>query len=431
MFLRVNRNVKREWRIIHRAFGGIGLFSFAIEHTISMINMFIQHYGAGTTLAKKFTVLLKALQLELGCTGNPLWENFDEKDLLATECWVKSFWERLYHYPFEIHLIYPSLVMPCQHDHLLVEMFLVAGYKGLQLQGLNRCRLALRLLFLLNITTACGRFLDVTFLADPNCSQNHCSTFIFPNEKPSQSKWKTWLEFWTAVAGPGGSLNQPLGEWVGLTHRKWTSFYRPRKDIMYRRQDDRIETYTRSATGRVRSGQTYRRSHIVGNLPQPALTAMVLELPDGLAICREIGPPLFVPEETNPTFWELLRSLSGEWMWEHVKDENSDMSWVWDAMVNGMLLAVTDGLYDRERAKDVSGSRWILLCTASRQTLHGIFYEISPKARSFRGELLGLVAIHTLALAVVQFFHLDCVSGKNCCDNIAALNQSSKVCQWV
>jgi hypothetical protein len=112
LFLEVNRNVKREWRTIHRAFGGIGLFSFAIEHTISMINMFIQHYGAGTTLAKKFMALLEALQLELCWAGNPLRENFDEKDLLATECWMKSFWEHLHHYRFEIRLIYPSLVMP-------------------------------------------------------------------------------------------------------------------------------------------------------------------------------------------------------------------------------------------------------------------------------------------------------------------------------
>jgi hypothetical protein len=121
---------------------------------------------------------------------------------------------------------------------------------------------------------------------------------------------------------------------------------------MYRRQDNRIEAYTHSATQGVRSGQTYRRSHIVGNLPQPALTAMVPELPNGLAIRREIRPPLFVPEETNLTFWDLLRSLGSEWMWAHVKDEDSDMSWVRDVMVNGTLLAVTDGSYDRERAKD-------------------------------------------------------------------------------
>ena len=118
-------------------------------------------------------------------------------------------------------------------------------------------------------------------------------------------------------------------------------------------------------------------------------------------------------------------------MWEHVKDKESNMSWARNAMINGTIIAVTDGSYDRERAKDVRGLGWILLCTASRQTLPSSFYEISPKARSFRGELLGLVAIHTLALAEVQFFHLDCVSRKICCDNIAVLNQSSKVRQWV
>ena len=54
--------------------------------------------------------------------------------------------------------------------------------------------------------------------------------------------------FWTAAAGPGGSLNQPLGKWIGLTHQKWTWFYRPYEDILYQRKDDRIEAYTRSAT---------------------------------------------------------------------------------------------------------------------------------------------------------------------------------------
>ncbi len=64
-------------------------------------------------------------------------------------------------------------------------------------------------------------------------------------------------------------------------------------------------------------------------------------------------------------------------MWEHVKDENSDMSWARDAMINGTLIAVTDGSYDRERAKDASGLGWILLCTASRRTLRGSFYAHS------------------------------------------------------
>jgi hypothetical protein len=55
-----------------------------------MINIFIQHYGAETTLATKFSASLEALQLEKGCLGNPLKENFDELHLLATPCWMKS-----------------------------------------------------------------------------------------------------------------------------------------------------------------------------------------------------------------------------------------------------------------------------------------------------------------------------------------------------
>jgi hypothetical protein len=51
-----------------------------------MINMFIQHYGAGTSLAKKLSASLEALQLEIGYISNPLEENFDDLHLLATLC---------------------------------------------------------------------------------------------------------------------------------------------------------------------------------------------------------------------------------------------------------------------------------------------------------------------------------------------------------
>jgi hypothetical protein len=118
-------------------------------------------------------------------------------------------------------------------------------------------------------------------------------------------------------------------------------------------------------------------------------------------------------------------------MWEHVTHEELDMTWICDAMMNGSLLAVTEELYDRDRANNVSGSGWTILCTVSRRTLRGSFYKILPKAGSYRGELLGLVAIHMLALAVARFFHLDCMSGKICCDNIVALNQARKVRQRV
>ena len=103
-FLGINQNIKMEWTTIHRAFRSVGLFSFAVEQSIGMINTFIQHYGAGTTLAKKLSAYLEALQLEIGCIGNPLKENFYQLQSLATPCWTKSFWERLHYYRFKIYL---------------------------------------------------------------------------------------------------------------------------------------------------------------------------------------------------------------------------------------------------------------------------------------------------------------------------------------
>jgi hypothetical protein len=86
----VNRNVKWEWRSLHRTFGGIGLHSLPVEHAITMINMLIQHYGAETMLAKKYLASIEALQLEIGCIGNPLGKDYDKFYVLATHSWVKS-----------------------------------------------------------------------------------------------------------------------------------------------------------------------------------------------------------------------------------------------------------------------------------------------------------------------------------------------------
>jgi hypothetical protein len=118
---------------LHCTFEGIGLVSLAVEHTIAMINMIVQHYGAETTLAKKFSALLEALQLEIGCAGNPLVQDYEKYHSLAMQSWAKALWEQLHHYKFSLHLEYKCLDLPWQNDALLVEMFWQVVYKKQQL----------------------------------------------------------------------------------------------------------------------------------------------------------------------------------------------------------------------------------------------------------------------------------------------------------
>jgi hypothetical protein len=427
-FLGINRNVKREWRTMHRAFGGIGLLSFPVEQTIGMINMLVQHYGAGTTLAMKMTASMEALQLEIGCIGSPFDENYDELHILATACWTKCLWERLHFYRFRVHLEYPPLLLPRKCDALMVRLFWEAGYRGQQLQALNRCRLGLKLLFLSDIATACGRFINISLVLRPAPQDKYVSTFVFPNERPSQGDWRLWLEFWTAFAGPGWCLRNPLGNWVHPTHRRWVWFYDARDDLLiHSDQNGVIVAYSCSGDGhRLRSRQTYQRSHVLGTIPTHCLPANVLVLPGEQILRREIGPPLASLSVTKESFWVHLRSMGGDWMWEHIVEGDVDVGWIRDALANGTFLAVTDGSYDRQAAPMVSGSGWIIVCTACKRTLRGSFFEVSQSAGSYRGELLGLVAIHTFATAIAQYFSLLTLLGTISCDNLAALYQSRK-----
>jgi hypothetical protein len=113
-------------------------------------------------------------------------------------------------------------------------------------------------------------------------------------------------------------------------------------------------------------------------------------------------------------------------MWDNIQEGEINVTWISTVLTHSSSIGVTDGLYDREPARTVSGSGWVICCIKSRQLLRGSFFKILPKAGSYRGELLGLVALHTLIVVVAQFFELDAVTGKICCGNISALGQFSK-----
>jgi hypothetical protein len=141
---------------------------------------------------------------------------------------------------------------------------------------------------------------------------------------------------------------------------------------------------------------------------------------------RSIGTPLAPPVLKFPTFWEFLKSLGGEWMWDYFQEGEIDVTWISMALTTGKFIGVTDGSYDRVRAGTVSGSGWIICCMQTRQLLQGSFYKTSHNAGSYRGELLGLVALHRLIVAVAKHFQLATAVGKICCNNISALGQAGK-----
>ncbi len=108
-----------------------------------------------------------------------------------------------------------------------------------------------------------------------------------------------------------------------------------------------------------------------------------------------------------------------------------DISWLKDALTTGTLVGVTDGSNNRHKAKSCSRAGWALACRSSKKTLRGSFYEVSSAAGSYRRELLGLVAIHTLILGAAENYQPERILSKICCNNMSALYQAGKVWQFI
>jgi hypothetical protein len=75
------------------------------------------------------------------------------------------------------------------------------------------------------------------------------------------------------------------------------------------------------------------------------------------------------------------------------------MEWVYEAIQDGSLVAVLDGLYIRQLYPNLCSAAFIL-CAKRRRKIIGSFSESTLAANAYRGELLGLMAIHLLLVSV-------------------------------
>ncbi len=203
-------------------------------------------------------------------------------------------------------------------------------------------------------------------------------------------------------------------------------------DILYHQRSNTIAAYTcTAAQARVRLRQEYHYTEDVDQLPDRWVPANAVCFLGEVVHRRSISTPIATTVLETPTIWEFLKSLGGEWIWDYIQEGKRDVSWVSAALTAGTFIGVTDRSYDRVCTGTVSGAGWIICCTMTKKLLRGSFYETSPKAGLYRAELLGLVALHTMIVAVAKHFQLTTVVGKICYDNNSALGQAGKVCKRV
>ncbi len=95
----------------------------------------------------------------------------------------------------------------------------------------------------------------------------------------------------------------------------------------------------------------------------------------------------------------MQRGWGQTWIWDDLT-VTGGTNWFAQAIADNSLVAVTDGSYIKEQYPKLCAAAFVLECTKGRGRLVGAFAEASAVANAYRGELLGLMAVHLLLLVV-------------------------------
>ncbi len=99
----------------------------------------------------------------------------------------------------------------------------------------------------------------------------------------------------------------------------------------------------------------------------------------------------------------MLTTWKQTWMWENLKWTGED-GWIASSIQDSSRIAVTDGSYIKHLFPTIHSAALALECQKGRGRLWCPFPKVSTTACSYRGELVGLMAIHLLLLAVNETY---------------------------
>jgi hypothetical protein len=95
----------------------------------------------------------------------------------------------------------------------------------------------------------------------------------------------------------------------------------------------------------------------------------------------------------------VLQGWGETWLWDDLK-VSGGTGWLAEAIQDESIVAVSDGSYLPKLYPNLCSTALIFECTRGRGRLVVSFAEKSSSANTYRGKLLGLMAVHLILLAV-------------------------------
>ena len=391
----IRRSVRRELRQLDRGFFGVGLPHPGVECFVAQLNKLLTHYGSCSSLGVHMQVSMEMLVIEGGVSLQILSESFSVYGGRVTHSWLRSVWEKIDMFGFKVEIRDLPLQFPREKDGWIMRAFAKLDFREEELLRLNRVRCHQQVLFVSDVFDASGRAVDRKYLS-PRPSEEAWSTLIFPQERPPRRDFNLWQRAVLLLA-PRGRPENSLGRLRVKGHKIWRWRYDLELAELYHTKGALMDTYT-PATGQASRANKWRCTAQDVPRRDVGVICSVREERNGdkSIICFTELP---APPTPPSNFWEVLEKWQRLWLWDNLTWVGDD-DWLAAAIADGTCVAVTDGSYMKDLYPNIQSAAVVLECTRSRGRLWCSFSETSDVACSYRGELLGLMAIHLILVAI-------------------------------
>jgi hypothetical protein len=222
------------------------------------------------------------------------------------------------------------------------------------------------------------------------------------------------------------TLTAPVWSRQLLTHgqKMWPWWHDKRQDVIFYQTFHFFHVCSPLVINHTQSGNLYILIGKTAGILTHVVPISAYYVDSDVVLLQGHGPTIHKHNQQGRSFWEAIFLHGGSWMWDYMHDKAEDMGWLTTALEEGTAIPSTDGSYSRTRAPGLCGAGWIIACRKGWGLIKGLFYEYFSDAGSYRGELLGLVALHTLVLHKSKYYSLATIRGTIICNSQSALLQT-------
>ena len=408
-YLRVNRNIRTEFRHLPVKYQGLGIFDVNVERLGLKIFWIQRYWGEECLEGQLLLYSFEAFSISLGLDGNPFKYSFARFGYLADSSWWKDLWELLAHFGVRLEMDKSIPFQPYRlGDKSIMRWFTESSlFSKDQLTSLNRVRKRKCIFFLSELLCSDGRTVKVPCL---DGSEGLSRQKTYPFEKPTRADVNIWTSAIQSLTSTSYRLPQRLGMLQNLD---------PNIDWFWNEQDDFLVRYNWNDEGAIRAydcftpsvGGTARSPQFKWNYsshqrPDNLTHAATVRVVDDSTVRLHSSTYVPLPPPIPSNLSEVLHSWGNNSLWEDLQLDG-DGEWLIEGIMDGTVEGAADGSYMKDICPDVCSAAFMLICNRSKRKLVGTWVEESPFAGNYRGEIFGGMALALILRAASTFIPND------------------------